>query len=208
MKIFGKEKAFLKSNPKGTGPELSEIVALVTRIVERLEVLEKKTDLVISQTSPRSFARRESPRTASQPTVSSQPSRQSNPSERPNELKPVQGRPHGRAQGRREKILYKAICADCHKDCEIPFKPTGERPVYCKECFSKRKAGNPVKTNDGMRQTPDSLKTEEPLNSSERQVIVTKKGVGRVTVSEIVQSSARVASEKKKDHTPEKKSKR
>ena len=40
----------------------------------------------------------------------------------------------------RERILYKTICADCRKECEVPFKPTGGRPVYCKDCFSKRKA--------------------------------------------------------------------
>jgi len=29
----------------------------------------------------------------------------------------------------------------CNKECEVPFKPSGDRPVYCKECFSKRKGG-------------------------------------------------------------------
>lgn len=36
--------------------------------------------------------------------------------------------------------MYKTICADCKKECEVPFKPRDDRPVYCKECFSKRKA--------------------------------------------------------------------
>ena len=40
-------------------------------------------------------------------------------------------------QGPRE--MHKAICADCGKECEVPFKPTGERPVYCRECFGKHK---------------------------------------------------------------------
>ena len=35
--------------------------------------------------------------------------------------------------------MHKANCADCQKECEVPFKPSGGRPVYCKECFSKRK---------------------------------------------------------------------
>ena len=35
--------------------------------------------------------------------------------------------------------MHKAICADCKKECEVPFKPSGGRPIYCKECFSKRK---------------------------------------------------------------------
>ena len=42
---------------------------------------------------------------------------------------------------RRERQLYEAICADCHKVCEVPFKPTEARPVYCKQCFAKRKGG-------------------------------------------------------------------
>lgn len=37
--------------------------------------------------------------------------------------------------------MHKATCADCKKECEVPFKPSGDRPVYCKECFSKRKGG-------------------------------------------------------------------
>ncbi|MBI3615596.1 MAG: DNA-directed RNA polymerase [Candidatus Omnitrophica bacterium] len=37
--------------------------------------------------------------------------------------------------------MHKATCGDCQKECEVPFKPSGDRPVYCKECFSKRKAG-------------------------------------------------------------------
>ena len=41
--------------------------------------------------------------------------------------------------GQRE--MFKATCADCKKECEVPFKPSGDRPVYCKECFSKRKGG-------------------------------------------------------------------
>ena len=37
--------------------------------------------------------------------------------------------------------MHKTTCADCQKECEVPFKPSGDRPVYCKECFSKRKGG-------------------------------------------------------------------
>ncbi|MBL7084576.1 MAG: hypothetical protein ISS43_00520 [Candidatus Omnitrophica bacterium] len=35
--------------------------------------------------------------------------------------------------------MHKATCAECKKECEVPFKPSGDRPVYCKECFSKRR---------------------------------------------------------------------
>lgn len=43
----------------------------------------------------------------------------------------------GYGTGSRE--MHKAVCAECKKECEVPFKPKDERPVYCKDCFSKRK---------------------------------------------------------------------
>ncbi len=34
--------------------------------------------------------------------------------------------------------MFKAICSNCGKECEVPFRPTGSKPVYCSECFEKR----------------------------------------------------------------------
>jgi CxxC-x17-CxxC domain-containing protein len=41
----------------------------------------------------------------------------------------------------RERVLYEAVCADCHKVCEVPFRPSEDRAVYCKACFARRKSG-------------------------------------------------------------------
>ncbi|MDD5086969.1 MAG: DNA-directed RNA polymerase [Candidatus Nanoarchaeia archaeon] len=35
--------------------------------------------------------------------------------------------------------MHKAVCADCGKECEVPFKPSEDRPVYCKDCYRKHK---------------------------------------------------------------------
>ena len=35
----------------------------------------------------------------------------------------------------RDSQMYKATCAECSKSCEVPFKPNGQKPVYCKDCF-------------------------------------------------------------------------
>lgn len=35
--------------------------------------------------------------------------------------------------------MFGATCADCRKHCEVPFRPIGDKPVYCKECFAKRR---------------------------------------------------------------------
>ncbi|EFD92774.1 MAG: hypothetical protein BJBARM5_0448 [Candidatus Parvarchaeum acidophilus ARMAN-5] len=38
-----------------------------------------------------------------------------------------------------ERKMYKATCAECGKDTEVPFQPQEGRPVYCRDCFMKRK---------------------------------------------------------------------
>ncbi|TGC10631.1 CxxC-x17-CxxC domain-containing protein [Methanolobus halotolerans] len=35
--------------------------------------------------------------------------------------------------------MHKAICADCNQETEVPFLPSGDRPVYCRECFQNHR---------------------------------------------------------------------
>lgn len=35
------------------------------------------------------------------------------------------------------KDMYDAICASCGKTCQVPFRPNGKKPIYCKECFAE-----------------------------------------------------------------------
>ncbi|MCH7705851.1 MAG: zinc-ribbon domain containing protein [Chloroflexi bacterium] len=37
----------------------------------------------------------------------------------------------------RPREMYPAVCANCGTETEVPFRPTGVRPVYCNDCFSK-----------------------------------------------------------------------
>ena len=41
--------------------------------------------------------------------------------------------------------MHKSVCAGCGKECEAPFRPTGDRPVYCQECWAERR---PPRTGD------------------------------------------------------------
>jgi CxxC-x17-CxxC domain-containing protein len=38
----------------------------------------------------------------------------------------------------RQREMHPATCAQCGKETEVPFLPSGDRPVYCSDCFSKR----------------------------------------------------------------------
>jgi CxxC-x17-CxxC domain-containing protein len=33
--------------------------------------------------------------------------------------------------------MYPVVCAQCGKETEVPFQPTGDRPVYCSDCFNR-----------------------------------------------------------------------
>ena len=38
-----------------------------------------------------------------------------------------------------KREMHKVTCAECGKETEVPFKPDGTRPVYCRDCYQKRK---------------------------------------------------------------------
>jgi len=44
----------------------------------------------------------------------------------------------GGGYGSSERQMYQAVCADCGQQTEVPFQPRGDRPVYCRDCYSKR----------------------------------------------------------------------
>lgn len=41
--------------------------------------------------------------------------------------------------GRPQREMYDAICAECGAKTQVPFRPSGDRPVYCRDCFNRRK---------------------------------------------------------------------
>jgi len=43
--------------------------------------------------------------------------------------------------GGMRREMHPAVCAECGKDTEVPFRPTGERPVYCNDCYRQQRSG-------------------------------------------------------------------
>ena len=39
---------------------------------------------------------------------------------------------------RRPREMQTIECADCNKESTVPFRPRGDRPVYCSECYESR----------------------------------------------------------------------
>lgn len=46
--------------------------------------------------------------------------------------------------------MHRTTCSNCGKECEVPFKPTGSKPVFCSECFEKN-GGGQSRRFDGAR---------------------------------------------------------
>lgn len=53
----------------------------------------------------------------------------------------------GRDGGR--PMLHKTVCSKCGKDCEVPFRPSGGRPVFCRECFQTVRPSDSMRTDSG-----------------------------------------------------------
>ena len=104
-----------------------DMAVLLAKIQQQLVILEKKIDSLISQSSERPF----------------KGEHYSKPFQRFDHFRRHEKRDQGNSY--RERKFTQVICADCHKECEIPFKPAGDRPVYCKDCFSRRKQGGSFK---------------------------------------------------------------
>ena len=109
----------------------TDLVGLLTKLGEQITALDRKVETLatlVNRTQAQSPALR--------PVSSAVPS-----------ALPTGGRagaPQPQQQPR-SRPMFQAVCADCKKDCELPFKPSGDRPVYCKECFSRRKSTNTLK---------------------------------------------------------------
>lgn len=169
-----------KRSKSGSAPqtEMPDLVAVMLKLTERLEAVERKMDLVINRVS----------------NQQQQPRREhfQQPQHSQNQHRPQ----HNSFNQQNQPRGYQIVCADCRKHAELPFKPPTDRPAYCKECFSKRKAGN-NRQNFGNQQP----------SFQQRQIKVIPNGVGKVTISEVVSSAAKSIS-KKKDPKPAKKNRK
>src|SRR3984893_14981002 len=46
----------------------------------------------------------------------------------------------GGSRGPRE--MFTATCSSCGQEAQVPFQPSGDKPVYCSACFQQRGGGS------------------------------------------------------------------
>jgi CxxC-x17-CxxC domain-containing protein len=56
--------------------------------------------------------------------------------------KAERGREQNSPRSRGAREMFSAIGARCGKEAQVPFQPTGDRPVYCSDCYQDHR-GSP-----------------------------------------------------------------
>lgn len=164
-----------KVKAKSSVPQVDPYIdGLMAKLLEHLVSIEKKLDSVLAQKQSGSAPSHEVRNNVSQPQAQPQ---------------------------RRDRTLYEAICADCSKVCEVPFKPSEDRAVYCKECFARRKSGGANHHNHHSQNRNKNFPVLTP-------VALPPKPASRMVVPQTANTSAPATSFKAKKGKPAKNSKK
>jgi len=80
----------------------------------------------------------------------------------------------GRDSGR--PSLHDAVCDECKKDCQVPFRPSGDKPIYCSDCFEKKGGRAPRRPSfggrdSGGRSSSQLIEKIETLNTKLDKII-------------------------------------
>jgi len=97
--------------------------------------------------------------------------------------------------------MHTATCAECGNSCEVPFKPTGDRPVYCSNCFKAKDGGSAPRSERSfsadrsftkpsyslpIQSSAPSNDQLEKLNSKLDQILVALKSLAPVSTPKVV----------------------
>lgn len=80
----------------------------------------------------------------------------------------------GHSHKERSSELFPTTCSECGKSCEVPFRPSSDKPVYCSNCFGKRSDDNRnERGGQGRNERTDyskSSRDQRPLRHDKPQI--------------------------------------
>ena len=103
-----------------------------------------------------------------------------------------------RSNSRDDRQMYNATCDECGKSCELPFKPSSDKPVYCSHCFGSNKSDKPKgKKPDQYKEQFEKLnakldKIMKTLEAHTAKTDTTSKKPAKVVKKELEKLSAKV----------------
>ena len=167
---------------------------LLVELQARFDAMEEKLDTLLSRTAmlSRMVSAERDPDFKTRATVTKKPPipQDSNP---------------------RERRMHKAVCAQCKQNCEVPFVPRSNRPVYCKTCFSsRRKDSSPRNLLDKEELVAEISKTLN-IDMTEQfnpKAVVTKKTKSKASSKKTKGKVSKVKNPKAKAKVPKAKTKK
>jgi CxxC-x17-CxxC domain-containing protein len=76
-----------------------------------------------------------------------------------------------RSFDRRSGEMFDAICSKCGKNCQIPFRPNGSRPVLCSDCYRNKDSS---RSNDNFKQGNQNASVQSAISSDQIKQINVK----------------------------------
>ena len=129
-----------------------DVSAVMAQIQEQLAVLDRKLDAFMTKSLTE----------LAQALAAQKPSAPSHTHSAPHQ-------PGPRPQEQPRRQMFAVVCFECGKDCEIPFKPSGDRPVYCQECFAKRRAARLGADQKPQLNLATSISHPEPAGKDKKK---------------------------------------
>lgn len=75
----------------------------------------------------------------------------------------------GRDRDRGPAEMHSAVCDGCGNDCEVPFRPTSGKPVYCNDCF-KNNDSRPQRDNRSSDRGQNNDQLKETLSAVNKKL--------------------------------------
>ncbi len=111
----------------------------------------------------------------------------------------------------RPRPMYKATCGKCGKECEVPFRPTGDKPVFCRDCFRENGGGEARRPEERSFSQPSFQHGPSQNNEYKAQLDALTTKVDKIleilTVAMSVNEASEEVMEEEEEPTPEKKKK-
>lgn len=119
---------------------------------------------------------------------------------------------NNRGFDRPRPTMYPATCSKCGKDCEVPFRPTGDKPVFCRDCFRENGGGEARRPEERSFSRPQSAPAQNNEYKAQLDALTTKvdkileiltaaMSADEAHEEEVIESAEVPVSEKKKKTT-------
>ena len=115
-------------------------------------------------------------------------------------------RPSYGRENSEDRPMFEAVCDECRTNCKVPFQPSGDKPVFCSNCFGDKKNAGGDSRNSAPAQSQHK-ELFESLNNKLDKIITLLSPVAakEVIVEEVVEKVAEPKKAKAKKSPAKKK---